>query len=92
MVVLLALMLPLVVAEKFAASTASTAAATGRHGRAAPRGSDGRWRQSEFLISFWVNGGGQQRFNSSLPDAAARLAMGSGVVCAPPCIFPIDNH
>ena len=28
-----------------------------------------RWRQSEFLISFWVNGGGQEYFNSSAPHA-----------------------
>ena len=29
-----------------------------------------RWRQSEFLVSFWVNGGGQSYFNSSAPNAS----------------------
>jgi hypothetical protein len=29
-----------------------------------------RWQQMEFMVSFWVNGGGQAIFNSSTPDSA----------------------
>jgi hypothetical protein len=65
---LLAVMLPPAATFSSDATAAATATATA-----------GRWHQSSFLISFWVNGGGYSVFNSSMLDASEQWARAAGL-------------